>query len=52
VKYFVDIRLPDGTEKDGLIAMPEEDARAQAATIRERHPDWIVEITPVDTTQA
>lgn len=52
MKYFVDIRLPDGTEKQGMLAMPKEDALAQASAIRERHPDWIVEINPVNTTQA
>ena len=52
MKYFVDVRRPDGTEKLGTLAMPKEDALAQAAAIRERHPNWIVEINPVDTTQA
>lgn len=51
MKYFVDIKMPDGTEKEGTIAMPREDAQAHAAAIREQHPKWIVEINPVDTTQ-
>jgi hypothetical protein len=52
VKYFIDITLPDGTHKGGTIAWPREDALAVAAEYRHVHPDWVVELVPVDTTHA
>lgn len=48
LKFFVDCLLPDGTWKRGSILWPKADAEAVAKGIKEEHPDWLVEINPVE----
>jgi len=49
-KFFVDCLLPDGSWKRGSVAWPSDDAEIVAAGFREEHPDWIVELNPLEGT--
>lgn len=46
--YFVDCMLPDGTWEYGSIGSNAESAESWAEYIRQQHPDWLVEINPVE----
>lgn len=50
MKYFVDITKADGSEAGGNIAFPESEATAYAREIRAEHPDWHVELLPLQGT--
>ena len=50
VKYFVDCRLPAGSIVKGTIAWPSAEARTRAAELRREHPDWIIELNPMEGT--
>ena len=48
-KFFIDCLLPDGTWKQGSIIWPAADAALIAESMREEHPDWLIELNPVET---
>lgn len=50
MKLFVDITYPDGRKRDGTIAFPESDAVAIRDDIKAEHPDWHVELNPLQGT--
>jgi hypothetical protein len=50
MKYAVDCLLPGGTWRKGTILWPLADALIVAAAYHADHPDWLVEINPVDST--
>lgn len=50
MNYFVDCMLPDRTWQEGTIAWPATEAQAIAGALREAHPDWLVEINPLENT--
>jgi len=49
VKFCVDCLLPNGVWKKGSIVWPAANAEVVAASIRDEHPDWLVELNPVET---
>lgn len=49
MKFFVDCLTENGWRK-GSIAWPFEDAQIVANGFREEHPDWVVEINPLEGT--
>jgi hypothetical protein len=50
MKYFIDIVYPDRTERRGQIAFPQGDAKQIRDQIKLEHPDWIVELNPLEGT--
>lgn len=50
MKYFVDITYPDGKKRDGTIAFPSADAVAIRDQIMGEHPDYHVELNPLQGT--
>jgi len=50
MKYFIDISYPDGSKRSGTIAFPESDAVAIRDQIKSEHPDYIIELNPLQGT--
>ena len=50
MKYFVDCRLPDGSAREGTVAWPSDEALTRADELRREHPDWFVELNPLEGT--
>lgn len=48
MKAFVDVLKEDGQWSQGQIAWPYDEALNVAAEIREQHPDWVVEVNPLE----
>lgn len=50
MKLFMDITKADGLKVEGTIVWPEADALNEKAKINSEHPDWIVELNPLEGT--
>jgi hypothetical protein len=50
MKFFIDITKTDGSKVEGTIAWPSDDALAEKARIKMEHPDWHVELNPLEGT--
>lgn len=50
MKYFVDTLREDGQWHKGSIAWPKDDAEIVARGMREDHPEWLVEVNPLENT--
>jgi hypothetical protein len=49
-KFFVDVVKSDGSKREGSIAFPADDAARYAGELRREHPDWLVQLNPLEGT--
>ena len=47
-KFFVDAQRPDGRWAFGEKALPRDEAQQHADYVKLEHPEWHVEINPVE----